>query len=55
MPMQPTSRIARCDIRDICATIYHCLGIDPDLAVYDRGGRPIPVAHGGKPLHDILA
>ncbi len=42
-------------IRDICATIYHCLGIDPDLPVYDHGGRPTPVAQGGRPLEDILA
>ncbi len=41
-------------IRDICATIYHCLGIDPDLLVYDHGGRPIPVAQGGQPLGNIL-
>jgi hypothetical protein len=42
-------------IRDICATIYHCLGIDPLMPVYDHGGRPIPVAQGGQPLTDILA
>ncbi len=41
-------------IRDICATIYHLLGIDPDMPVYDRGGRPVPVAHGGQPLSEIL-
>jgi hypothetical protein len=40
---------------DICATIYQCLGIDPDMPVYDRGGKPIPVAHGGKPIREILA
>src|SRR5713226_4885152 len=40
---------------DICATIFHCLGIDPDMPVYDRAGRPIPVAHGGKPIRDIMA
>jgi hypothetical protein len=40
---------------DICATIYHCLGIDPAMPVYDRGGRPVPVAHGGRPIQDILA
>jgi hypothetical protein len=39
---------------DICATIYHCLGIDPEMPVYDRGGKPIPVAHGGKPIREIL-
>jgi Protein of unknown function (DUF1501) len=42
-------------IRDICATIYHCLGIDPEMPVYDHGRRPVPVAHGGQPLKEILA
>jgi hypothetical protein len=42
-------------IRDLCATIYHCLGIDPEMPVYDQGRRPIPVAHGGRPLTDVLA
>ena len=41
-------------IRDICATIYQCLGIDPDMAVADHNGKPVPVAHGGKALNDIL-
>jgi hypothetical protein len=42
-------------IRDICATIYHCLGIDPEMPVFDHGGRPIPVAQGGRPLTEILS
>jgi hypothetical protein len=42
-------------VRDICATIYHDLGIDPEMCVYDHGRRPIPIAHGGRPLRDILA
>ncbi|MGD9723039.1 MAG: DUF1501 domain-containing protein [Pirellulales bacterium] len=42
-------------IRDICATIYHLLGIDPEMPVYDRANRPIAVAHGGKAIHEILA
>jgi hypothetical protein len=42
-------------IRDICATIYHLLGIDPEMPVYDRANRPIAVAHGGQPIHEILA
>lgn len=46
---------ARVYIRDICATIYHCLDIDPDMPVYDQSGRPMPVAHGGRPLNYILA
>ncbi len=39
---------------DICATIYECLGIDPDMPVHDRAGRPIPVAHGGRAIREIL-
>ena len=41
-------------IRDICATIYHLLGIDPEMPVYNRANRPIPVAHGGRPIEEIL-
>jgi hypothetical protein len=41
-------------IRDICATIYHCLGIDPEMSVYDHGGRPVPIAQGGRALEAIL-
>jgi hypothetical protein len=40
---------------DVCATVYHCLGIDPEMTVPDRAGRPVPIAHGGKPIHEILA
>ena len=39
---------------NIHATIYQCLGIDPHMPIYDNG-RPIPVAHGGQPIHEILA
>jgi hypothetical protein len=40
---------------DIVATIYHCLGIDPDLPIPDRSGRPIAAAQGGQPIREILA
>jgi len=40
---------------DICATVYHCLGIDPETPIADRSGRPVPIAHGGQPIHEILA
>ncbi|MGE0378099.1 MAG: DUF1501 domain-containing protein [Planctomycetaceae bacterium] len=42
-------------IRDVCATIYHLLGIDPELPVPNRSGRPIPVAHGGHAVEEILS
>lgn len=41
-------------IRDICATIYHLLGIDPEMLVHDRAGRPVAIAHGGRAVHSIL-
>ncbi|WP_169981030.1 DUF1501 domain-containing protein [Tautonia rosea] len=40
---------------DLCATIYHCLGIDPEMTVADRTGRPVPIAQGGRPITGILA
>jgi uncharacterized protein (DUF1501 family) len=40
---------------DVCATIYRCLGIDPQFRVPDRTNRPVEIAHGGKPIAGILA
>jgi len=40
---------------DFVATIYHLLGIDPHLMLPDHQGRPIPIAHGGNPIHDVIA
>ncbi|MBX9582271.1 MAG: DUF1501 domain-containing protein, partial [Gemmataceae bacterium] len=40
---------------DVCATIYRALGIDPDLMVPDRTGRPVAVAPGGRPIEEFLA
>ena len=42
-------------IRDIVATIYYLLGIDPEMPVYDRANRPTAVAHGGRPVLGILS
>ena len=39
---------------DLCASIYHCLGIDPDMTVPDRDGRPVAVGQSGQPIHDIV-
>lgn len=40
---------------DICATIYHCLGINAHTMVPDRSGRPYSITHGGEPIREILA
>jgi hypothetical protein len=42
-------------IRDICATIYELLGIDPEMTVHDRADRPVTVAHGGRAVREIMA
>ena len=38
---------------DVAATIYHCLGIDPQAHFYDQQGRPLVVSCG-QPLHALL-
>ncbi len=40
---------------DICCTIYQCLGIDPEMTVPDRTGRPVAINQGGRPIEAILA
>jgi len=40
---------------DICATIYECLGIDPDLQIPDSAGQPVKIRMGGRVLREILS
>src|SRR5262249_55498027 len=40
---------------DLVATIYHLLGVDPELMVPDLTARPIAITHGGRPIREILA
>ncbi len=35
-----------CTPADLCATVYHCFGIDPKQEVKDSGGRPLPLSRG---------
>jgi len=39
---------------DLCATVYHLLGVDSEATMLDNLGRPIHVSHGGKPIMQIL-
>lgn len=41
--------------QDVAATIYHCLGIDPQTVIRDRLDRPFEVALGGKPIMPLMA
>ncbi len=40
---------------DIVATMYTCLGIDPNLELTDRLGRPFVLVPWGEPLRELLA
>jgi hypothetical protein len=40
---------------DIVATIYHRLGISPDLEIRDRLDRPMLLLPEGAPIHDIFS
>jgi hypothetical protein len=41
--------------KDILATIYHLLGIDPHTMLTDRTGRPLPLVSHGSVLSDALS
>jgi len=40
---------------DLVATVYHQLGLDPEMTVPDQTGRPTHVAHGGSVIRGIVA
>src|SRR5262245_34321022 len=40
---------------DVCCTVYECLGIDPEMTVPDRTGRPVAINQGGRAVRGILA
>lgn len=39
---------------DLAATIYHTLGISPDLRIPDALGRPVSLVEGGRPIGEIF-
>jgi arylsulfatase A-like enzyme len=41
--------------KDVLATLYHLMGIDPHQTIPDRLGRPIPVAGEGVVRPELLA
>jgi hypothetical protein len=41
--------------KDIQATAFHLLGLDPHAVVYDRQNRPYPVAGDGEVRAELLA
>jgi hypothetical protein len=41
--------------KDILATLYHLMGIDPHTTLVDRGGRPLPLVADGAVVPEMLA
>jgi hypothetical protein len=41
--------------KDILATTYHLLGIDPETTLADRTGRPLSLVPGGSVVAEVLA
>jgi hypothetical protein len=41
--------------KDVLATIYHLLGIDPESLLHDRSNRPLPLVPGGTVIADALS
>jgi arylsulfatase A-like enzyme len=41
--------------KDILATVYHLLGIDPETHLIDRTGRPLPLVQDAHVVHEMLA
>ncbi|MBI4600680.1 MAG: DUF1501 domain-containing protein [Planctomycetes bacterium] len=39
---------------DLAATVYHALGIDPELHIPDLQGRPVPLVEGGRALVELF-
>jgi hypothetical protein len=40
--------------KDVLATVYHLLGIDPETTLTDRTGKPVPLVAEGSVLSEIL-
>jgi hypothetical protein len=41
--------------KDILATIYHLLGIDPSSTISDLQGRPMAIAPDAEVIREVLA
>lgn len=41
--------------KDIVATLFHLLGIDPQMEIHDRLGRPYPIGGVGRVRNELLA
>jgi uncharacterized protein (DUF1501 family) len=40
--------------QDLMATVFHVLGVPPDLHYKDQSGRPTPMLVGGRPIAELV-
>lgn len=40
--------------QDLMATLFHVLGIDPDVSFRDPSGRPTPMLTSGRPIEELV-
>jgi uncharacterized protein (DUF1501 family) len=40
---------------DFAATLYTKLGIDPNLLLHKKDGRPVRLVNGGRPMRELFA
>ena len=40
---------------DMAATLLTALGIDPDITLHTPIGRPVQLAGGGRPVHELFS
>jgi hypothetical protein len=40
--------------QDLMATLFHVLGVPPELHYTDPSGRPVPMLDGGKPIRELI-
>lgn len=41
-------------VREVVATLYHALGIDPESVFIDQQARPIPLIHDAAPIPELV-
>ncbi|MCE9527600.1 MAG: DUF1501 domain-containing protein [Planctomycetales bacterium] len=41
--------------KDIVATLFHMLGIDPQAEIHDRLGRPYPIGGAGRVRNELIS
>lgn len=42
-------------VREVLATLYHQLGIDPALQIRDSQNRPVSILPEAHPVHELIA